>query len=173
MSAIPALQRTQGRPTRDRLASVVRREAPSLLAYFERRAPYFDAPDLLGETLLVAWRRVDALPIDDQEARMWLFGVARRVLATSRRGTQRRQALFERLRDEARHSPIAYEPSDGELTDALAGLAPVDAEIIRLVHWDGFSLAEVAQHLDRPAATVRSRYSRARNALRNMLQHSD
>jgi RNA polymerase sigma-70 factor (ECF subfamily) len=154
---------------RRRVESVVRREAPALLAYFERRVPYSDAPDLLGETLLVIWRRADALPLDDQTARMWLFGVARRVLTTSRRGSIRRQALVDRLRDEASVTESTVTPPDYELAEALAGLAAIDAEIIRLVHWDGFSLAEVSQHLNRPAGTVRSRYSRARTALREAL----
>jgi RNA polymerase sigma-70 factor (ECF subfamily) len=156
-------------PTHRRVEAVVRREAPALLAYFERRAPYSDAPDLFGETLLVIWRRADALPVDDQAARMWLFGVARRVLASSRRGSIRRQALVDRLRDEAVVAESTVTPPDYELAEALATLAMVDAEIIRLVHWDGFSLEEVAQHLDRPAGTIRSRYSRARSTLRAAL----
>lgn len=43
------------------------------LAYFERRIDGPDAADLLSETMLTAWRRIDDLPQDDVEARMWLF----------------------------------------------------------------------------------------------------
>lgn len=155
----------------ERIASVVRREAPALLAYFERRSTPHDAADLLGETLLVAWRRVSSVPADDQEARMWLFGVARRVLMTSRRSGVRRQALTDRLREEALTRPsVAEEPQDDDLREALAGLDALDAEIIRLHHWDGFGLSEIAQHLGKPAGTIRSRYSRARAALRAALE---
>lgn len=153
-----------------RIETVIRREAPALLAYFERRSAPHDAADLLGETLLVAWRRVSAVPEDDQEARMWLFGVARRVLMTSRRSGVRRQALADRLREEALTRPDRTEPVDHDLHEALARLDPLDAEIIRLLHWDGFGLAEIAQHLGRPAGTIRSRYSRARAALRTALE---
>ena len=154
----------------ERIASVVRREAPALLAYFERRSTPHDAADLLGETLLVAWRRVSAVPADEQEARMWLFGVARRVLMTSRRSGVRRQALTDRLREEALTRPSVAEPQDDHLREALASLDPLDAEIIRLLHWDGFGLNEIAQHLGKPAGTIRSRYSRARAALRAALE---
>ncbi|MHC9046128.1 RNA polymerase sigma factor [Microbacterium saperdae] len=154
----------------ERIESVVRREAPALLAYFERRSTPHDAADLLGETLLIAWRRVSAVPVDDQEARMWLFGVARRVLTTSRRSGVRRQALADRLREEALTRPAATAPQDDGLQEALAGLDPLDAEIIRLLHWDGFGLSEIAQHLGKPAGTIRSRYSRARAALRAALE---
>lgn len=88
---------------------------------------------------------------------------------TSRRGSIRRQALVDRLRDEAATAETAIRALDHELAAALAALASIDAEIIRLVHWDGFTLAEVARHLGRPAATVRSCYSRARVTLRAAL----
>jgi RNA polymerase sigma-70 factor (ECF subfamily) len=153
-----------------RIESVVRREAPALLAYFERRSTPHDAADLLGETLLIAWRRVSAVPPDDREARMWLFGVARRVLMTSRRSGVRRQALADRLREEALTRATEAAPQDDGLREALAGLDALDAEIIRLLHWDGFGLSEIAQHLGKPAGTIRSRYSRARAALRAALE---
>lgn len=156
-------------PTRSRVELLIRRDASALLSYFERRVPQSDAPDLLNETLLVIWRRADSVPDDEQAARMWFFGVARRVLSTSRRGAARRRALVERLRSEARTADQAIAGPDAELTSALAALSRADLEIIRLVHWDGFSLAEVAQHLGKPAGTIRSRYSRARAQLREKL----
>lgn len=155
--------------TRTRVERLVRREAPALLAYFERRVPLADAPDLLGETLLVIWRRADSLPDEDQAARMWFFGIARHILATGRRGNVRRQALVDRLRAEAQTAPPAAPSPDIELASALAVLSPSDLEIVRLVHWDGFNLAEVAKLLGRPAGTIRSRYSRARASLRSAL----
>lgn len=152
-----------------RAEAVVRRESPALLKYFERRCSPDDAPDLLGETLLVTWRRISAMPVDDEEARMWLFGVARRVLATSRRSGIRRQALVDRMRDEVAARPTTRTEEHDALHAALSELPEIDAEIIRLIHWDGFSLTEIAQHLNRPAGTIRSRYSRARAALRAAL----
>src|ERR1700735_4326130 len=44
-----------------------------------------DAADVIAETFLTAWRRLDAVPPGD-EARLRLYGVARRVLAHYRRG---------------------------------------------------------------------------------------
>lgn len=153
-----------------RIEAIIRREAPALLSYFERRCGAQEAPDLLGETLLVAWRRRAAIPVDDQEARMWLFGVARRVLSTSRRSGVRREALADRLRQEALTRAPAHTPRDSEVHEALARLSPLDAEIIRLLHWDGFSLVEIAHHLHRREGTIRSRYSRARQNLKAYLR---
>ena len=51
-----------------------------------------DAADAIADTFLIAWRRLDDIPTGDQ-ARLWLYGVARRVLANQRRGKRRRSTL--------------------------------------------------------------------------------
>ncbi|SDC47603.1 RNA polymerase sigma factor [Nocardioides lianchengensis] len=150
---------------------VIERELPDLLAYFTRRVrPVEDAADLLSETLVVLWRRADAVPEEPEAARRWAFGVARKVLATHRRTLRRRAALTDRLRDEL---SVPNPDGDGDATaalhDALLTLRPLDREIVRLVHWDGFSLVDAAAVLGRRPATVRSRYHRARQALRRRL----
>jgi DNA-directed RNA polymerase specialized sigma24 family protein len=61
----------------------------SLLGYALRRtANTDDAADVLAETFLAAWRRLDDVPPGPQ-ARLWLYGTARRVLANQRRGELR------------------------------------------------------------------------------------
>lgn len=57
-----------------------------------------DAADVVAETFTIAWRRVEELP-DGDEARLWLYGVARRVLANHRRGELRREQRTEALRE--------------------------------------------------------------------------
>jgi RNA polymerase sigma-70 factor, ECF subfamily len=169
-----------------RVETLVRANAPALLRYFERRVtPLDDAADLLGETLLVLWRRVDAVPGDAVEARMWMFGVARRVLQRHRRRAIRGGELVERLRGELASAtggrsaeggdPAASPGADDRaaLAAALASLGERDREIVALVAWDGFSLADAARHLRLPAGTVRSRYSRARAVLRRSLAGDD
>jgi RNA polymerase sigma factor (sigma-70 family) len=155
-----------------RVQALVEHLAPDLLRYFVRRVtPTFDAADLLSDTLLVICRRARHLPSDDQQARLWAFGVARKVLAGQRRSTRRHSALVTRLKQELEQTGGGghQDRSVEHLHIALATLDPLDQEIIRLVHWDGFSQAEVAQVLDRPAGTIRSRYARARSALRSEL----
>lgn len=143
--------------------------SPALLAYFHRRVDPVDAVDLLNDTLLVIWRKARTVPNDDVEARMWMYGVARRVLATHRRSSRRRTALHERLQAELA-SVSTEDPDDVRaLHEALSRLPELDQEIIRLVHWDGLSQAETARLLGMPEATVRSRHHRARVKLRAAL----
>src|SRR4051794_13973535 len=61
--------------------------------YVWRREPAI-ADDVAAETFLVAWRRLDDVPVS---ARPWLIGIARNVRLNLRRGAKRQQALAERL----------------------------------------------------------------------------
>lgn len=148
--------------------------APTLLAYFLRRVtPAEDAADLLGETLLLLWRRAEAIPNDPEGARMWAFGVARNVLRGHRRTNQRRSALAGRLRLELSSVDEVVPPADERVLDlraAIDRLKPIDQEIVRLVHWDGLSLIETAAVVGMREGTVRSRYHRARARLRRLLE---
>ncbi|MCU1407840.1 MAG: sigma-70 family polymerase sigma factor [Glaciihabitans sp.] len=159
---------------RDRLREAVDRNSGDLLAYFARRAnPVEDAADMVGETLLTVWRRIRDLPVKDTEVRMWMFGIARNVLANSLRGTRRQYALAQRLRLELLASDAtSTRPApdeDVELRIAVAQLPPAQHEIVSLVHWDGFALVDAAKIIGIPAATARGRYAAARAALRSTL----
>lgn len=84
----------------ERFAALFERIHRPLLAYALRRvSDPADAADVVAETFLVAWRRLDDVPAGEA-ARPWLFGVARRVLANHYRGERRRDALADRLRDQ-------------------------------------------------------------------------
>ena len=153
-----------------RLNRALESTASDLLAYLERRVGADDAPDLLGETLVIVWRRADELPDDDERARMWLFGIARGTLLNHARGQRRRWALADRIRLQVRESATAPAADDGaEVRDAIDRLEPDLAELIRLVHWERLSIVDAAELLGIPASTARGRYQRAKDALRAAL----
>ncbi len=153
-----------------RLIAAFEASASDLLAYLERRVGPDDAPDLLGDTMVVTWRRVWALPEDEERARMWLFGIARGALQNHARGQRRRWALADRIRLQIRDDATAPPPDEGsEVRDAIDRLDPDLAELVRLVHWDGFSITDAAELLDIPASTARGRYQRAKEHLRAAL----
>ena len=167
---------TRGAEASARLARALRANAPDVLTYLERRIePASDAADVLSEVMTVAWRRVDRLPVDGTEARMWLFGIASRTLLAARRGARRRSVATERLRGELERV-AATQPSEVEVTDvtvdvhaAIAALPAPLAELVRLLHWEGFTLVEIAVITGTTASTTRSRYARARQLLRTTL----
>lgn len=152
------------------VTALAEREAPRLLSYFERRVEVReDAADLLGETLLVLWRRASDIPASDVEAAMWLFGVARRVLAGHRRGGRRRLALAERLRNELAVAGAGADDIARHVRAAVRALPERDRELIGLVHWEGFTLAEAAAMLGIRPGAARMRYQRARARLAEAL----
>jgi hypothetical protein len=89
-----------------------------------------DGADVIAESFLVAWRRLHEVP-EGEEARLWLYGVARRALANQRRGEQRQTALAERLRTELAVAPVTHEPESrlSEVVDALARLPDGEREL--------------------------------------------
>lgn len=146
-----------------------------LLTYFRRRVDTEDAADLLAETMVTAWRRRADLPVDEAERRMWLFGVARNTLLHHHRGEIRKWRLADRFRTLLGTEPSVAKASDSgsEVRDAIARLPSDLAELVRLVHWDGFTLTEAAQLIGIPASTARGRYQRAKQQLRDALAASD
>ena len=68
-----------------------------------RAATAEDAEDAATEVFAIAWRRRDALPAAPED-RLWLFGIARRVLANAARAERRRARLTERLKASRRSS---------------------------------------------------------------------
>lgn len=143
----------------------------ALLAYAVRRiADPADAADVVAETYLVAWRRIDEVP-DGDDVRPWLFGVARRVLANFRRGERRRLALAERLRTHVDDIvPPPAEPGGSDVERALARLGTDDQEVLRLVAWEELARDEIALVLGVSRATVRVRLHRARRRLAEQLE---
>lgn len=155
--------------------AVVDQAAPDLLKYLERRLGTDDAADGLAEVMIVAWRRTSALPADSERARMWLFGIARNVVANATRAERRRWHLTDRLRASLAAAPAPATPADegAEVRDAISRLAPDQAELVRLIHWEGMTIVAASKLLGIPASTARTRYQAARSVLRTALSLDD
>ncbi|MFB4263904.1 RNA polymerase sigma factor [Nonomuraea sp. GTA35] len=92
--------RRRGSSRRRRFEELYTEHYGAVSAYVHRRTDRSDdTADVIAETFTTVWRRLGDVPRGDQ-ARPWLYGVARRVLANHRRGESRRTALAQRLRDE-------------------------------------------------------------------------
>ena len=154
----------------ERLRRLYEEHAAALLAYGLRRgATPEDAADLVADVFLAAWRRIDDVPAGD-EARLWLYGVARRLLANQRRGERRRTRLGEALREHARTlEPPPAEPPDPALHGALRRLPELDRALLALIAWEGLTPAQAAQVLGLRPVTARVRLHRARARLEREL----
>ncbi|MGA9760961.1 MAG: sigma-70 family RNA polymerase sigma factor [Gaiellaceae bacterium] len=132
-----------------------------------------DADDVTAETFAVAWRRHDDVPVG--EARLWLFGVARRVIANHQRTIDRQDNLRLRLAETAgRESPPdAARESSGAVREALAALPPDDRELLIMRAWDELSVKEMAIVLGSSPNAVSLRLYKARRKLAHELKRKE
>ena len=132
--------------------------------YLLRRCDAATADDVLGDVLLVLWRRLDDVPGD--AVLPWTYGVARGCLANSRRSAVRQERVVQRLAQaRAEEAPEA----DGDLAEALQGLPEADRELLRLWAWEQIAPREIALALGISANAVSIRLHRAKQKLRESL----
>jgi RNA polymerase sigma factor (sigma-70 family) len=159
-------------PSREdaRFAELYRRYNRSIRQFCRRRVANDLVDDAVAETFLTAWRRLEDVPAGD-EALIWLYGVAYRVIGHQWRSTARRRRLEDRLRSVVRRPASAADESviDGDeyrlVLDAAARLGDTDAEVLRLVAWEQLSVADTAAVLEIAPNAVKQRLHRARRNL--------
>jgi RNA polymerase sigma-70 factor (ECF subfamily) len=136
-----------------------------LLGYLTRRAAHEDAADLLADVYLVAWRRRADLP-PGEERRLWLYGVARRLLAEHHRHSLERVDAEGGAGDaQTPESPSGDDRRGEAVRRALESLSDVDRELVTLTTWERLSPAEAAGVVGITAGTARVRLHRARARL--------
>ena len=129
---------------RARLEALFDAHGKAVYAFARRRTGSADADEVVSETFLVAWRRLDDVPT---EALPWLLGVARRCLANLDRGEARQGAVRLRLASSALALVTdAADPStqSAEMRRSLARLSPGERDAITLVAWEGLTPDEAA-----------------------------
>jgi RNA polymerase sigma factor (sigma-70 family) len=149
---------------------------------FRRTGSWDLADEITSQVFLEAWRRrteVDLQP--DDVILPWLLGVAANLMRNAGRKEQRYQAFL---------STQGLQPSVPDFADDVAGaldsrreldllrlaldhLGDDDRDLLLLCVADGLTPGEVATALGMPAGTVRSRLSRARARLRQLLGELD
>jgi len=135
-----------------------------------------DALDVTAEAFLVAWRRRNDMPSDPDDARAWLFGVARGCLSNLTRGDRRSQRLGQRLAEtlEVTTLPDPARIHEGradnqKVREALDQLSTEDRELVALTAWEGLTPAQAGAVLGLSPGAARSRLHRARLRLRASL----
>jgi RNA polymerase sigma-70 factor (ECF subfamily) len=140
--------------------------------YLARRTDAATADDVLNETLLVCWRRLDEVPAADG-AVPWAIVVARNLLANAQRAERRRGRLVAKvIALDPPASVVEFEPADGDslaVREALTRLRRDDAELLRLWAWDDLESPQLATVLGISANAAAIRLHRAKARLRDEL----
>ncbi len=143
---------------------------PRVVAYCRLRLPPEDVEEAVADIFTTAWRRRQDL-LAANEPMAWLYGVAYRVVSTSRRTARRRRRLDERVYGLA--GVPSTDPADevaasgllGEALAALERLSERDQEVIRLAAFHQLDNAEIASVMGIRPRAVKSILHRARQRL--------
>ncbi|MDR8413730.1 RNA polymerase sigma factor [Nonomuraea sp. 3-1Str] len=163
----PSVSHSPG--ARDRLEAIYNAHYPAIHQYAARRTDSpDDTADVISETFLTAWRRIADVP-DGDAARLWLYGVARRVLANHRRGQSRRTGLAERLKDELSATRPSEPAGPDRVREAFDDLPARDREVLALAFWEDLTGPEIGKVLGCTATAARIRLHRARKRLAKAL----
>ena len=148
--------------------------------YAQRRLGPSMAEEVAAETFAEAWRTRDRYDPERGTPAAWFYGIAANVIKRHRRDETRQLRAYS-----VTGTDPAWAVEDAgrivarlEATDrwplvaaALADMRPTDRDIITLYCWEDLTYQEVADALDLPIGTVRSRLSRARARLAATVGH--
>jgi RNA polymerase sigma-70 factor (ECF subfamily) len=160
-----------------RFAAIFDRHYDAVFGFVARRVGAVLAADVAAETFARAFAgRRRYRPGVSSSARPWLFGIAVTLLRHHHRTEARRLRAYARTGVDPvlDATPDVERRVDAEtvgprLAEALAALRPAERDVLLLFAWADLSYAEIAEALGLEVGTVRSRLSRARNRVRELL----
>jgi RNA polymerase sigma-70 factor (ECF subfamily) len=159
---------------RQALAELYGHEGAALLQYLARfTADRGVAEELLQDTFVAVWKNARGFE-GRSRGRAWLFGIARRRACKRLRRREPSLAGLDGLEALPSSEP---EPEAAALAGlareslvaALDQLSPAHQEVLLLTFVHDLSYAEIAEILDIPVGTVKSRLNHAKRALRAVL----
>jgi RNA polymerase sigma-70 factor (ECF subfamily) len=161
--------------------AVFDRHYDAIAGWLRRRVERALADELAAETFLQAFGARERYDRARADARPWLYGIAANLLRGHRRGEERRLRAYARAAQpaadlgafdgvEARVDAVA---AGAALASALATLGPGERDALLLHAWTDLTYEQIAEALEVPVGTVRSRINRARRVVREQLTADD
>jgi RNA polymerase sigma factor (sigma-70 family) len=169
MSAAPSdavlIERSLAEP--QAFASIFDRHFDAVHGYARRRLGRSLAEEIASETFIRAFDRRASFDRSREDARPWLFGIAANLMRRHWRTERRRLNALGRLESIGPDETAAEERAD--LIAALDALPAKEREALLLFALADLTYEEIAEALDVPIGTIRSRLSRARDRIRKRL----
>jgi RNA polymerase sigma-70 factor (ECF subfamily) len=153
------------------------RHAATLLRFLGRRAGAKVAEGLVGELFRIAFERRKTFDVSRAGALPWLYGIGSNLLLKHRRGEARRLRASARMAADlpAADGRAGARALDARVllsrvADAIQALPDGEREALLLFAWEELSYQDVAEALELPIGTVRSRLNRARAHLGELIK---
>ena len=135
------------------------------------------AEEVVQDVFAQLWRHAGEYDQRRASVRTWLYAIARnRIVDAHRRASARpKRAEQEDSLDNAAEIDAALDQAvlRWQITAALARLSPAHREVIRLAHYGGLTMREIAERTGIPLGTVKSRTSYALRSLRLILDEME
>ena len=134
------------------------------------------AEEVVQDVFARAWRHADDYDPQRASVRTWLFSIARnRVVDARRRAAVRPGVTVDPEPESPAELDRALEQAvlRWQIAAALARLSPEHREVIRLAHYGGLTLREIAERKGIPLGTVKSRTSYALRSLRLIMDEME
>jgi RNA polymerase sigma-70 factor, ECF subfamily len=134
------------------------------------------AEEVVQDVFASLWRHAGDYDAGRASVRTWLYSIARNRVVDARRRAAVRPGLApadaaepaEELDRELEQAVLRW-----QVAAALARLSPDHREVIRLSHWGGLSLREIAERKGIPLGTAKSRAYYALQSLRLILDEME
>jgi RNA polymerase sigma factor (sigma-70 family) len=153
------------------------RHAAALLRFLGRRVGAGVAEGLVGELFRIAFERRKTFDTSRASALPWLYGIGANLLLKHRRGEARWLRASARMAGaggaaDRRASAAAVDARVlfPRVAEAIEALPDGEREALLLFAWEDLSYQGMAEALELPIGTVRSRLNRARVHLRELLE---
>lgn len=135
------------------------------------------AEEITQEVFITLWERADSFDPERGSVKAWISTMThRRAVDAVRRAQSARdredRILPDRPFDGVEESVIAGDERD-RVRGALAGLTDLQYEAIEMAYYQGLTYAEVANRLDSPLGTVKSRMRDGLHKLRAIMGEYD
>ena len=148
-----------------------RKYFPKLMHFARRITDSNDAAEeVANDVLMTVWRTADRFEGRSKPS-TWIFGIAYRMSMKQRQKLGLRKGDVELdetlISDDADHVEQLAIAQD--VTKALKQLKPELRAVVELTYYNGYLYTEIAEILECPVGTVKTRMMTARNRLRDLL----
>jgi RNA polymerase sigma-70 factor (ECF subfamily) len=168
------LKNLQSASNEDSMRTIYREYGPELYGFaVNSLGDRGQAEELVQEVFTRVWRHAESFDPDRASFRTWMYGIARNAIID----LKRRQSVRPQLaahEDDGEHgaSDAGFEHAllRWQIAAALERLTPEHRQVIRLAHFQGLTLREIAERTGVPLGTIKSRTSYALRGLRLALE---